>query len=110
MVGKFAICSYLENMEQFARKFRDQPQNPLQKALYWVEYLLRNNATGGADFLTPQTRNVSSFIAHPVDVQLFLIVIFVLSVAVVLTVTVKLTVRRVLSKKLDSAKIKKKKN
>ncbi|XP_066262229.1 UDP-glycosyltransferase UGT5-like [Euwallacea similis] len=70
---------YLENMDQFAKKFRDQPQNPLQKALYWVEYVLRHNATKGADFLTPKTRDMSSFLAYSVDVELFLIVLLVLS-------------------------------
>lgn len=96
-------------MEQFARKFRDQPQNPLQKGLYWVDYVLRHNATGGGNFLTPHTRNVPYFIAHSVDVQLFLLVNFLLGVLVVFTVTVKLTVR-VLTKKPESDKIKKKKN
>ncbi|XP_066142819.1 UDP-glycosyltransferase UGT5-like [Euwallacea fornicatus] len=73
---------YLENMDQFAKKFRDQPQNPLLKALYWVEYVLRHNATEGADFLTPKTRNMSYLLAYSGDVELSLISILVLGVII----------------------------
>lgn len=95
-------------MEEFARKFRDQPQHPLQKALYWVEHVLRHNATGGANFLTPPTRNQPFIVAHSVDIQLFLTVNLLFAVLVLLTVIFKSTVK--LSKNRASAKIKKKNN
>ncbi|XP_019758071.2 UDP-glucosyltransferase 2 [Dendroctonus ponderosae] len=64
---------YLENMDQLAKKFRDQPQSPVQKAIYWIEYVLRHNATDGADFLTPKSRFSSFYGTYSTDVELFLL-------------------------------------
>ncbi|KAL1513968.1 hypothetical protein ABEB36_003302 [Hypothenemus hampei] len=77
---------YLENMEKYAWKFRDQPQSALVKAVYWVEYVLRHNATQGADFLTPKARFLGSFKASYFDVELFLIIAVIISLIVVVKV------------------------
>ncbi|CAG9766430.1 unnamed protein product [Ceutorhynchus assimilis] len=71
---------YKENMEALSRKFRDQPQNPLQKALYWIEYSLRHNST---NFLNPRSRYTCPWIDHPADVQLFLFFVFLLSLTII---------------------------
>nr|CAD7458604.1 unnamed protein product [Timema tahoe] len=42
---KFSLpcSSYKENAERISRLFKDQPETPLQKAIFWTEYVLRNN-------------------------------------------------------------------
>ncbi|KAK9745653.1 UDP-glucoronosyl and UDP-glucosyl transferase [Popillia japonica] len=33
---------YEQNMKELAKKFRDQPQTPSDRAVFWIEYALRN--------------------------------------------------------------------
>lgn len=84
-LSKFVFPRYLENMDRLAKKFRDQPQSPVQKAMYWIEYVLRHNATNGADFLTPKSRFSSLLGTYSTDVELFLLFVAILSV--VLTIS-----------------------
>nr|CAD7599797.1 unnamed protein product [Timema genevievae] len=35
--------SYKENAERISRLFKDQPETPLERAIFWTEYVLRNN-------------------------------------------------------------------
>lgn len=41
---------YAENMRQLSIQFRDRPMTPLETAIYWTEYVIRNK---GAHFLKP---------------------------------------------------------
>ncbi|GJQ80788.1 hypothetical protein Trydic_g9379 [Trypoxylus dichotomus] len=34
--------TYKRNMQELAKKFKDQPQTPSERAVFWVEYALRN--------------------------------------------------------------------
>lgn len=92
-----------------AKKFRDQPRNPLQTALYWVEYALRHNATNGADFLNPKSRFMCSLIAYSVDVELFIVFVVVTSGLVSIIIAIKLVCGRIMSKNVNSKRNKKKK-
>lgn len=96
-------------MENMAKKFRDQPHNPLQTALYWVEYALRHNATNGADFLNPKSRFMCSLIAYSVDVELFIVSVVVTSLLATIIVAFKLVCSLRLSKNVNSKSNKKKK-
>lgn len=35
--------SYTEKVQRLSRLYRDRPQNPLELAVFWVEYVLRHN-------------------------------------------------------------------
>lgn len=54
-----------------SRVFRDQPQTPLERALFWVEFVLRHD---GAYFLKSASRDLSLFKYQSYDVVLFLVV------------------------------------
>ncbi|XP_050424430.1 UDP-glycosyltransferase UGT5-like [Adelges cooleyi] len=34
--------SYLENAKELSRRFQDQPMKPVDKAVYWIEYVIRH--------------------------------------------------------------------
>ncbi|XP_036067069.1 UDP-glucuronosyltransferase 2A2 [Oryzias melastigma] len=61
--------SYRENMQRLSRLHRDQPVEPMDKALFWIEFVMRHK---GAAHLKAQSYNMSWFTYHSVDVVLFL--------------------------------------
>uniref|UniRef100_A0A2S2P224 UDP-glucuronosyltransferase n=2 Tax=Schizaphis graminum TaxID=13262 RepID=A0A2S2P224_SCHGA len=75
--------------------FKDQPMKPLDRAVYWVEYVIRN---GGAEHLKSDSLELN-------DVQYFLLDISLISL--VLTGLIiwlcSLVVAQIISKKLNTA-------
>uniref|UniRef100_A0A3P9IGN9 UDP-glucuronosyltransferase n=1 Tax=Oryzias latipes TaxID=8090 RepID=A0A3P9IGN9_ORYLA len=61
--------SYRMNMQRLSRLHRDQPVKPMDKALFWIEFVMRHK---GAAHLKAQSYNMSWFSYHSVDVVLFL--------------------------------------
>uniref|UniRef100_A0A3B1JFE5 UDP-glucuronosyltransferase n=1 Tax=Astyanax mexicanus TaxID=7994 RepID=A0A3B1JFE5_ASTMX len=61
---------YSENMKTLSRLHRDQPMKPLDHAIFWIEYVMRN---GGAPHLRTQSFRMSWFTYHSVDVILTLL-------------------------------------
>lgn len=52
-------------MELTSRRFRDQPNHPLQTAIYWVEYVARHQ---GASHLQSSGRLLGFWAANNLDV------------------------------------------
>ncbi|XP_007565672.1 LOW QUALITY PROTEIN: UDP-glucuronosyltransferase 2C1-like [Poecilia formosa] len=61
--------SYRANMQRLSRLHRDQPIQPIDNALFWIEFVMRNK---GAAHLKAQSHGMSWYIYHSVDVALFL--------------------------------------
>ncbi|XP_034032135.1 UDP-glucuronosyltransferase 2B31-like [Thalassophryne amazonica] len=76
--------SYRENMQRLSALHRDQPINPLDKAVFWIEYVLRHK---GASHLKAQSTKMPWYVYHSIDViaTLLLILLFV-SFTFILTV------------------------
>lgn len=62
--------SYHENAQKMSIKFRDQPEKPLNRAIWWVEYILRNPRP---DHLQSPAKKIGKFAAESYDVVLFLV-------------------------------------
>ncbi|XP_060236845.1 UDP-glucuronosyltransferase 2B1 [Meriones unguiculatus] len=73
--------SYKENAMRLSRIHHDQPVKPLDRAVFWIEYVMRNK---GAKHLRPALHDLSWFQYHSLDVIGFLVVCVV---AVVFTIT-----------------------
>ncbi|XP_062550934.1 UDP-glucosyltransferase 2-like [Armigeres subalbatus] len=67
--------SYSENMNRLSRLFRDQPESPLERAIWWVEWVLRNP---DSDMLQSNAVKVHWIQKYMYDVLLFVVAITVL--------------------------------
>ncbi|XP_076876241.1 UDP glucuronosyltransferase 5 family, polypeptide D1 [Brachyhypopomus gauderio] len=79
--------SYKTNMQRLSSLHRDQPMKPLDSAVFWIEYVMRNK---GAAHLRTHAYRMPWYAYHSVDVLLFL-----LSIAAVLMFTTVAFVRYV---------------
>ncbi|XP_021966720.1 UDP-glucuronosyltransferase 2B14 [Folsomia candida] len=67
---------YRDNVKRLSTIFRDQIDNPLDRALFWVEYVMRHN---GAPHLRSAARNLSLIQYHSLDViAAYAVIIFAL--------------------------------
>ena len=69
------LLRYAERMRQVSALMRDQPDRPLDRATYWIEYVIRHD---GASHLRSASRKLSLF-----QRCLFDVLLFVLAVALV---------------------------
>ena len=72
---------YIDNIKLISKRFRDRPIKPLNEAVWWVEYILRNPKP---NHLKPKTLEMNFFTANSLDFLLLvsttthvLLVIFV---------------------------------
>lgn len=88
--------SYRTKMQRLSQHFRDQPQTPLERAVWWVEWVLRNP---DVDVMQSNSINLWWFQKYLMDVFLF---VFIVIVSVVVTLIVIL--RSIFRKKLSTHK------
>ncbi|CAK6433117.1 unnamed protein product [Pipistrellus nathusii] len=62
--------SYKENVMRLSRIHHDQPVKPLDRAVFWIEYVMRHK---GAKHLRPASHDLSWFQYHSLDVIGFLL-------------------------------------
>lgn len=67
--------SYRMNMQRLSRLHRDQPMKPLDRALFWIEFVMRHK---GAAHLRTESYKLPWYSYHSVDVMLFLVTIALL--------------------------------
>ena len=59
-------ASYAENAKRMSKVFRDQLDNPLERAVFWTEYVIRH---GGAAHLRSAARDLGFLAYHSIDVM-----------------------------------------
>lgn len=72
--------AYQTNMDRRSQRFRDQPQSPLERAVWWVEYVLRDP---DATHLQSPVKRIGPFVANLWDIQM---VVSVIAIALALVV------------------------
>ncbi|XP_034364932.1 UDP-glucuronosyltransferase 2B1-like [Arvicanthis niloticus] len=72
--------SYKQNAMRLSRIHHDQPMKPLDRAIFWIEYVMRNK---GAKHLRPALHDLSWFQYHSLDVIGFLLVCVVAVVFII---------------------------
>ncbi|XP_047665221.1 UDP-glucuronosyltransferase 2A2-like isoform X1 [Tachysurus fulvidraco] len=68
---------YKESMMRLSRIHHDQPMKPLDQAVYWIEYVMRNK---GAKHLRVEAHNLTWYQYHCLDVAAFLLSVIALVV------------------------------
>jgi glucuronosyltransferase len=61
---------YTKNAQKISKRFKDQPETPLDRAIWWIEYILRNPKP---DHLQSPTVKLGSFISNGYDVLVFIL-------------------------------------
>ncbi|KAK1892162.1 UDP-glucuronosyltransferase 2B19 [Dissostichus eleginoides] len=71
--------TYREKMRVLSNLHRDQPMKPLDKAMFWIEFVMRNK---GAAHLRTESYKMSKIQYHSIDVVAFLLAVVFLVFAV----------------------------
>ncbi|XP_029346054.1 2-hydroxyacylsphingosine 1-beta-galactosyltransferase isoform X2 [Acyrthosiphon pisum] len=71
--------TFKKNVEIQSRVYRDQPMKPLQRAVYWVEYVIRNGGAGHLKSDSVELNDMQYFLFDIVFILLILIVCIVWS-------------------------------
>ncbi|XP_062845166.1 UDP-glucuronosyltransferase 2C1-like isoform X9 [Trichomycterus rosablanca] len=69
--------SYKQSIMRLSRIHHDQPMKPLDQAVYWIEYVMRNK---GAKHLRVAAHDLSWYQYHCLDVAAFLLAVVALTV------------------------------
>ncbi|KAG7482261.1 UDP-glucuronosyltransferase 2C1-like isoform X2 [Solea senegalensis] len=67
--------SYRMNMQRLSRLHRDKPMQPLDTAIFWIEFVMRHK---GAAHLRTESYRMPWYSYHSVDVVLFLVAVVLL--------------------------------
>lgn len=67
--------SYLEKMKIRSHRFRDQPEKPLERAVWWIEWVLRNP---DPDHIQSPVLKLGFFRANLFDIYLYVLSLFLL--------------------------------
>ena len=91
---------YKENVMEIANRLRDQPQTPMEKAVFWVEYVARHK---GAEFMRTSAQYLNLIEYNNLDVYSFFAAFAFLVVFVVIYIFKKI-INCIFSKKTKTAK------
>ncbi|PZC79478.1 hypothetical protein B5X24_HaOG200298 [Helicoverpa armigera] len=96
--------SYRKKAKEVSRRFKDRPLNALDTAMFWIEYVIRNN---GADYIKNPALELSWVASNMLDVYAF---ILILVLGVVFATVKILSIVLSLFKSKESKKQKKKRS
>lgn len=66
--------NYKKNVEEIANRLKDQPQTPMEKAIFWIEYVERHN---GAYFMQTSAQYLSFIEYNNLDIYAtFAVIVF----------------------------------
>ncbi|XP_059470072.1 UDP-glucosyltransferase 2-like [Neocloeon triangulifer] len=94
-----------EEAKRRSKVFHDQPKGPLERAVFWIEYVIRHN---GAHHLRSAALDLSCMQLALLDVYAFILVIFAITLAIPVLICKKLCCKSKRNSIKDKSKAKKK--
>ncbi|XP_035379536.1 UDP glucuronosyltransferase 5 family, polypeptide A1 [Electrophorus electricus] len=91
--------SYRNNMQRLSMLHRDQPMKPLDRAVFWIEFVMRNK---GAPHLRTQSFRMSWISYHSVDVILTLLGMLLFNLLIIVYVSRYILFQTLLRKKIKN--------
>ncbi|XP_048419057.2 UDP-glucuronosyltransferase 2C1-like [Stegostoma tigrinum] len=79
--------SYRENMQKLSALHRDQPESPMERAIFWIEYVARHK---GASHLRSESYRLPWYVYYCVDVMIFLSSLFLMLMLLLVVLLKKL--------------------
>lgn len=70
--------SYTRNMRELSRSFRDQKEKPLDRAVWWIEWAMRNP---NSRIMKSPVKEVGYIVANSYDVVVAITIAFIVSIA-----------------------------
>jgi glucuronosyltransferase len=74
------ILSFKDNLARRSAIMKDQPETPLERAVFWTEYVIRHK---GAPHLRSAARDLTWYQYHLIDVWAFIIFVILAVLAVI---------------------------
>lgn len=72
---------YSDKAKLMSRNYRDQPQQPMERALWWIDYVLRNP---DVTFLqNSKLKEMNYLVKHSIDIIVFLTIILLAVVFII---------------------------
>lgn len=68
---------YTFNVKEIANRLKDQPQTPMEKAIFWIEYILRHD---GAEFMKTSARHLNSVEYNNIDIYAVFLLIALIAI------------------------------
>lgn len=91
MLEMLTNSSYRRNAQLRSKNFQDQKEHPLQRAMWWIDYVLRNQ---DISFLKhPSLAQLNVCTKHSIDIIAFLVVL-VIAFAGLFCLTIRWCLRR----------------
>jgi len=97
---------YRDNVKKLSNIFRDQPDDPLKRGVYWVEYVMRHK---GAPHLRSASRKLNYIQYHSWDVIGAYLVILLGTIYIIVSI-IKFIARKICGSKKNTQSLKHKKN
>lgn len=66
---------YKENIQKISGRFKDQKEKPIDRAIWWIEWVLRNP---DADYLTSPILRLGLFVGNAYDLIAFVTFVMIL--------------------------------
>lgn len=70
---------YKRNAEKLSKQFRDQKEKPLERAIWWIEWVMRNP---DSEFLKSPVLRLGYFVGQSFDVVAFVILLLILIIII----------------------------
>lgn len=91
---------YQINVEKIKNRLLDQPQTPIERAMFWIEYVIRHE---GADFMKTSAQYLNFIEYNNLDIYATVVLILLL-VLVIPILVIKKIVRKICCTKVPKKK------